>query len=306
MNRENRFGKADIAMVATTFLWGLNTVISKNAVGDTPETFRVFIYNGLRIPGGTVLLFLVLIITGKSFVIHKKHLLFCAVLSFFGLFMFMAAFILGLSLTSSANTGVILAMTPILILVISLITGIERPTKRIIGGIIVGFSGMMVLTFNRGGLSFNVGDALILCSCLAWAIHTVYGKKMLSSYSPLVVIAWLYLFTSLYQLPFTFYHLPSQDFSSVTPLNWFYLIVSVVGSVILANTLYYYAVGKIGPSKAGVYTNLTPVFTLLLAVAIRSEAISIVQVSGLVLIVCGIALSKSRPYRDKKKLTYND
>ncbi|MFC1509752.1 DMT family transporter [Candidatus Omnitrophota bacterium] len=300
MNRENRFGGADIAMVATTFLWGLNTVISKNAMGDTPESFRVFIYNGLRIPGGAILLFLALKMKGKSIAIQRKHILYCAVLSFFGLFMFMVTFILGVSLTSSANTGIILAMTPILIIVISLVTGTENPTKRIFGGILVGFCGMTVLTFKRGGISFNVGDVLILCSCCAWAIHTVYGKKLLHSYSPMVVIAWLYLFTSLYQLPFALYHLPSQDFSSVSQINWFYLFVSVFGSVMLANTLYYYSVGKIGPSKAGVYTNLTPVFTLLLAVAIRGETITIVQILGLVLIVCGIALSKSRPNRGKK------
>ena len=274
-------------------------------MGDTPESFRVFIYNGLRIPGGTVLIFLALIMKGESIAIQKKHILYCAVLSFFGLFMFMVTFILGVSLTSSANTGIILAMTPILIIVISLVTRIEIPTKRIFGGILVGFCGMTVLTLKRGGLSFNVGDALILCSCCAWAIHTVYGKKMLRFYSPMVVIAWLYLFTSLYQLPFTFYQFPLQNFSSVSQVNWFYLFVSIFGSVMLANTLYYYSVGKIGPSKAGVYTNLTPVFTLLLAVAIRGETISIVQISGLVLIVCGIALSKSRSNRDKKKLTYN-
>ena len=293
MTLKSRFGRADIAMVATTFLWGLNAVISKNAIGNTPGTFGVFIYNGLRIPAGTALLFMILKLSGEKIAIRRKHIPYLAILSFFGIFLFMLTFILGVSLTSSANTGIILAMTPLLILVVSFLTGIEHPTKRTIGGIAVGFCGMVVLTFRRGGFAFNAGDLLILFSCFAWAIHTVFGKRMLSIYSPIVTTAWIYLFTSIYQLPFTLYQLPDQVFSTVTPLNWFYLFVSTIGSIMLANTLYYYSVNSIGPSKAGVYTNLTPVFTLLLAFAIRGETITLMHIFGLVLIISGIALSKS-------------
>ena len=126
---------------------------------------------------------------------------------------------------------------------------------------------------------------------------------MLYIYSPMVTVAWVYLFTSIYQFPLALYQIKDQVFSAVAPINWLYLFVSTVGSVLLANILYYYAVNKIGPSRAGVYTNLTPVFTLLLAVAIRSETITPLQILGLVLIISGIALSKSRPGENKKKLT---
>jgi len=287
------FGLADAAMVLTCFLWGLNTVISKNAIGNFPETFRVFIYNGLRIPIGTVFIIMAVKYTGGSIRVKKKHIPYIAVLAFFGMFMFMLAFILGVSLTSSTNTGVIASTIPLFILIVSFISGIERPTLRTISGIAVGFCGMLTLTLKTGGISLNAGDLILLGSCICWAIHTVYGKKLLNHYSPMVVIVWVYLFTSLYHIPLAIYQIPGQAWASITALNWFYLAVSAIGSAFIANCLYYYSINKIGPSKAGVYTNLTPVFTLLLAVLIRGETITSQHIAGLLLIMTGIAVSKS-------------
>jgi len=293
MSLKNSFALPDAALVTTCFFWGLNAVITKSAVGDVPETFRVFIYNGLRVPAGALLLILTVKLSDGSPVIKWHHIRYMASLAFFGMFMFMVSYILGISMTSSANTGIITATTPLFILAISFISGIEHPTTRMVTGISVGFCGMIALTFKKGGISLNIGDFLILCSSLFWAIHTVYGKKMLTFYSPLVTTVWVYLFTSLYQLPLVFSQLPNQTFSAVSPMNWFYLSVSTVCSIFLANSLYYYSINKIGPSRAGVYTNLTPVFTLILAVIIRGETISPLQIIGLLVIISGIAITKS-------------
>ena len=87
------FGLADAAMILTTFLWGLNAVVSKNAMGDTPETFRVFVFNGLRIPAGSFLLFMTVKASGRSIGIKREHFPLIAAVSFFGMFFFMVGFI---------------------------------------------------------------------------------------------------------------------------------------------------------------------------------------------------------------------
>ena len=73
-------------MIATTFLWGLSAVITKTAIGDTPESFRPFIFNGIRIPAGTLLLFAALKLSGKPARVSKLHIPLIAAVSFFGMF----------------------------------------------------------------------------------------------------------------------------------------------------------------------------------------------------------------------------
>ena len=295
MQTDKSYGIADIALVATTFLWGLNAVITKNAVGDGPEAFRVFIFNGLRIPGGALLLFITMKISGTAIGIKRRHIPLIAAVSFFGMFLFMTLFVTGLYLTTASNVGVINATIPLFILLVSFISRIERPTKRTILGIAVGFCGMIAITMHKGDVSVNPGDIIIVLSCISWAYYTVYAKKIVNVYNPVVAIAWVYVFTSLYQLPLFFYQLPDQSWSTVSGWNWINLAISIVGSLFIANTLYYFSIHRIGPSRVGVYTNLTPVFTLILAATIRGEAITLFQIIGLVIIIAGITISRTSP-----------
>jgi len=312
MNIEKRFGLADAALVMTTFLWGLNTVVTKNALGDDPESFRVFVFNGLRLPAGAFFLFVMAKISGARVGIRKKHFPVIAMVSFFGMFLFMVGFLSGIYLTSASNAGVINATIPLFILLVSFLSKIDRPTKRIVTGIMVGFCGMLALTINKGRLSFNPGDGLIIMACICWAVYTVFGKRIVNVYNPIVAIAWVYLLTSLYQLPLFLYQLPDQSWADISGWNWINLGISTIGSILIANTLYYYSINKIGPSRAGGYTNLTPVFTLLLAALLRGEMITIQQVIGLVIIIGGITIARSRlpgmnpDYSQKNPFTAED
>jgi drug/metabolite transporter (DMT)-like permease len=284
----------DAAVVLTCFLWGLNAIVTKNALGDAPETFRTFIFNEIRIAAASLFLFMAAGLAGYPIGIKRRDLPLILGVSFFGMFFFMVMFILGISLTSASNLGVINASTPLFILLVSFITGIEHPTKRIILGIVIGFCGMLALSWNKGEIVFNPGDLFILLSCLFWAVYTVYGKRITNKYNPLVATAWIYLFTSIFQLPFFIMQIPAQSFTAISTVNWLNITISCVGSLFLANSLYYYSIDKIGPSRVGVYTNLTPVFTLLLAALIRDESIGISHIVGLVVIILGIAISSSR------------
>ncbi len=285
---------ADLAVVFTCFLWGLNAVVTKNALGDAPESFRTFIFNGLRIPVASLLLFLTVKLTGGRLGLRREEIPLVVGVSFFGMFLFMMTFILGMSLTSASNTGVINASTPLFILLVSILTGIERPSLRTVLGIAVGFSGMVALTFQQGTLAFNPGDLFILASCFFWAIYTVYGKRILAVHNPMIATAWIYLLTSLFQLPFFIGQLPGQSWTGISVANWINVAISCVGSLYLANTLYYFSIKKIGPSLVGVYTNLTPVFTLILAWLLRGERITPAQIVGLLIILSGIVISNYR------------
>ena len=295
MNAKNSFGLPDIALIITTFLWGLNAVISKNAVGDDPETFRVFVFNGLRIPAATILLFLTVKLSGGTIGIRKEHFPVIALVSFFGMFLFATFFISGIYLTSASNAGIINGAIPLFILLVSFLSKIEKPTGRTVSGIMVGFGGMLVLTIDKGVLSINPGDILIVLSGICWAVYTVYGKKIVNVYNPIIAIAWVYLFVSLYQIPLFIFQLFDQTWTTISGWNWFNLAVSTIGSVLIANCLYYYSIKRIGPVRVGVYTNLTPIFTMLLAVLIRGETITRLQLIGFLIIITGIAITRINP-----------
>jgi hypothetical protein len=71
IQKRSVFGLSDAAIIIACFFWGLGAVIVKNAMGDTPESFRIFIFNGLRTCIASVLLFGAASLKGYSLRLHK-------------------------------------------------------------------------------------------------------------------------------------------------------------------------------------------------------------------------------------------
>ncbi|MFC1490546.1 DMT family transporter [Candidatus Latescibacterota bacterium] len=285
-------GRADILMITACLLWAAGTVISKNAIGQSPESFRVNIFNGLRFPIATALMFAVLKLTGSDISIRLKHIPGFAAVSFFGMFLFMLLFHHGLAQTTASNTGIIMAAIPLAILVISFFAGVERPDRWLIAGIIVGLLGVVVMNVQSHEIALEKGVLLVLLSCFSWGIYAVYGEKYMSLYSPMVTTAWILFFTSLYHIPLIIHQFREQSWASITDENWYILGFATVVSLFFANTFYFLSVRKMGSSHSGIYIYLEPVFTVILAYFFRDERISLMHFIGFALIIAGVSISR--------------
>lgn len=80
---------------------------------------------------------------------------------------------------------------------------------------------------------------------------------------------------------------PAQSITAISGLSWFNFFIATFVSLLLGNVFFYYAVHEIGPCRVGVYSYLEPVFTNILAVLLRGEHLTILQVTGLFLIFTG-------------------
>lgn len=279
-------------MTIVCLLWALGTVIGKNLLGNTPETFRPSIFNELRFLIATPLLFLLLRVSGSPLAIRREHLPGMLFVSFGGMFLFMVLFIFGLSLTSAANTGIIMGAIPLIIVLISVARGVDRLSVRLAAGVLLGLSGVLLMNWQNGAPAFNRGDLLILVAGFCWGIYAVWGEKYLEIYPPLLATAWIFLLLSIFYIPLFLYEFPRMSWRAVPFGNWLFLAFSAVGPLLAANTLYYTAIKYIGPSRSGIYINLEPVFTVILAALFLGERITPFQIAGLGIIILGVSLAR--------------
>jgi len=289
---DHTFGTPDLAIILTTACWGFNFVITKSAAGNDPEQFRIFIYNIIRFALSSALLFLTIRLQGRSPRIGKADILRIAGLSFVGIFLYQVLYMVGQTLTSASNIGIIYSFMPLLILVVSVAAKVERPTAFTIAGVLLGCFGLVMILFEGGKLSLDIGSFLFLCACLCFASYAVFGKPILDRIPPVILMAWILLFGTLYQLPLALWQLPHQSWSDLTGRNILYVFLAAILSQYIGYTLFYFSISRLGPSRSGVYTNLTPVFTLFFAVLIRGETIASVQIAGLAVIIAGIGITK--------------
>ncbi len=287
------FGIADAAMILTAVCWGLNFVITKSATGPGDDCFRIYIYNIIRFTLSSALLFATVRLRGENPLLNRRLLAGLAAVSFIGVYLYQSLYMLGQTMTQSANVGIVYGFSPLLILIIAIIFRFERATMPTVAGVLLGCFGLVMILFEGGArVSVDIGSLLVLAAVFCWAVYAVFGKSVVERVPPVTAMAWILLFGALYQLPQAVFQLPGQSWITLSGTSILFVIMSALLSLYTGYTLFYFAVGRLGPARAGIYTNLTPVFTLLFAVLIRGEQIRMIQAAGLAVIITGIALTK--------------
>jgi drug/metabolite transporter (DMT)-like permease len=75
---------------------------------------------------------------------------------------------------------------------------------------------------------------------------------------------------------------------------WMLLVLATLGPLVVTNLLWFRALHRIGPARATLAANLQPFVAAVLAVALLSEPLGVVQIAGGALIGAGIVVARRR------------
>jgi drug/metabolite transporter (DMT)-like permease len=288
-----KFQLSDGLMLLVVLIWGVNYSLVKFSLKEIPP----MPFNGLRLPLASLILVIWLLVAEGNLKVKKEHLLKIILLSIVGYTIYQYAFIYGINYTTASNTAVIFASTPILITLLSAFFKHEK-IKAVGGlGIILGFVGVYLIISGKSGaftLSSQTlkGDLFILLAVILWALFSVSAAPLLKVYSPLKFTTLTTAIGSLLFFPFTIHGLKSLDFPGISFRAWFCLIFSGVLALAVGLIVWFFSVQRVGNSQTAVYSNLSPVFAVISAWLILSEALHSTLIIGAVIILTGIFFTR--------------
>ena len=206
----------------------------------------------------------------------------------------------GLQQTTAINAGLLMSTGPMMIAALAWLAFGERPTSGALIGLTLSMIGAVAVVA-RGdpavlwAMDANPGDLWMFVAALIWAVYSVLLKRRPEALPPmsllivsvaigLMGIAPLHLATTGLGLGFT------PTWETVGAI----LYVCVFASVI-AYICWNRGVREVGPSRAGVFMHLLPLFSALLALVFLGESLAPYHVMGGVLIFAGIVLAARRP-----------
>ena len=142
-----------------------------------------------------------------------------AAAGFLGMFVCGGPVYLAGTTTSAINLALIMALSPLMVLLFSLVMGLETVNRWHIIGMAIALSGA-VLVITRGQTSgehgLTQGDILVLCAMLGWAGYTLVQNRIGAGVSFLARIGLFAAFGALFSLPFALHETwsdPSAVFS---------------------------------------------------------------------------------------------
>jgi drug/metabolite transporter (DMT)-like permease len=203
-------------------------------------------------------------------------------------------FTLGVSRTSVAHAAVLMALTPLVVLLIVSVRGHEKFSIVRLAGVLIALVGVFVLQVSSArdaGASYT-GDLLVFGAGLAWAIYTVMGKQLTKTRDAISVTALSYMIAAIGLAPLTIWQVSGQGFGAVTPTLWTVLLYMAVLPSVVGSLIYYYALIYMPASRVTAFLYLQPVLATLLAIPVLGEHVTGALIGGGAMVLAGVSLTE--------------
>ncbi len=292
----NRRTLAIFAALGATTIYALNHTIAK---GVMPNYIQPYALVMLRVIGACALFWMASFFGPKEKIQKKdfRRLLICAVL---GMGLNMLSFFKGLSLTTPINSSVIVTLTPIFVLILSVLIIKEKVTSRKIMGILVGFTGAVCLLLfgqeiRSDAPNILLGNFYVLMNSLLYGTYLVLAKILIQKYHPFTFMKWLFLMGIVICLPF--------GYQEMTQVDWMHLPFDAIwriGFVILGTTFCTYlfnifALTQLKASTLSTFVYVQPLIAIVFAVATGQDSLTLVKIVAACLVLLGVYLASRKP-----------
>lgn len=295
MGTDNRSREiaAEISLLFVMLIWGANYPLAKYALGG----MNTFVFNAIRFAVAAIVLLLFFLLRSEWKPVQKGDWGKLIRAGFVGNVIYQMAFIIGLSLTTAGNSAVLLSTSPLWTVFLNARMHKEKIRPLTWAGMAISLLGIILIIAGSGkkialGGNELIGDIIILCAAILWALNTNLQKPLLVHYSPaqlsLVMIAIGSLGLSVVALP----AVVTFDWAA---LDWTYYVAAIASgafSIGIANLVWSRGVKRLGPSRTSNFNNLVPVIALMISYFTLHEQLLPIQFVGAGITVIGIWIAR--------------
>ncbi len=279
-----------LGLLLVVLIWGGNFTATKLAFADiSPLAFTA-----VRFAFGSVFMWLILARKEGWRLPPRATWLPLIALGVVGNTIYQLCFMTGLYRTTATNSSLILASMPTVVTVGAGLLGFERITGRQKWALAIATLGVLLVVASRGiALDGDLdGDLLMLAAVLCWASYTLGLRSLAGRVSTLALTTWT-LITGTPGLVLA--GIPAvrrMNWAAVSVTGWGGLAYATLLSLVVAYLLWNRGVRQIGPSRAAIFTTLTPLVATLTAIALLGERPGLLHFAGGAMIIAGVLVSR--------------
>ena len=209
---------------------------------------------------------------------------------------FNALFYIAAYHTTAINLTLLQSSIPAFVLAGSALVFRTAVRARQVAGMTLTLIGVLLVAAHGdvsrlSALRFNGGDLLLLVACLFYAVYTL-GLRTRPPGAPLVFFAGAAVASALWSLPMALGEVATGRSYWPSWQGWLLTLFTAAGPSFGAQLCYMRGVDLIGPARAGLFMNLTPIFGALAAVLILHEHFTLAHAVAVALGLGGISLAE--------------
>ena len=279
------------SVVLAAVLWGGSIVAQKMALGS----FSAVEASVLRDIGGLTILFATWWSKERGAIkINRADIRLLGLLGL-GVLGNHLLILMGLNYVSGAVGGVIIGSSPVVTALLSAMLIRDVPLRAVWAGSLLSFAGVGLVSvagFQAAGEQPLLGSALVFLGVVSWALYSIGSRTIMERISALTVNWTTLMVATVLQIPllWTDQKMLQTGVGSVTTSDWLALGYLILFATAVAQQAWLFGVKGIGPSRASILGNLTPVAAVGLSVVILGESVGMIEVIGIGLILAGVLI----------------
>jgi drug/metabolite transporter (DMT)-like permease len=282
-----------IEALFAVIVWGGTFVATKIALREVSPATIVWMRFGIG-----ALILGALVIARKQFALPQKNeWAYLILLGFLGITFHQWLQATGLQTAKATTTAWIVATIPVFIAILSWSVLKEKLRWMQIGGIALAALGVLVIVSGGNvsalftGTEGTFGDLLILISSVNWAVYTILSRRELGRHPAARMMFYVMSLGWLLSNIWLFGFGPGlSEIPNLTTSGWeAILILGVFGSG-LAYVAYYDALLVIPAAQLGVFINIEPLVTAVLAALMINEELTPISLAGGAVVIFGVWL----------------
>ena len=282
-------------LTLTSVFWAFNTIAGRAAVGEISPLLIV------SVRWFFVSIILTILCRNQLKEIWKilsKRIKWLIIMGLFGFTGFNSAYYIAAHDTIAINLGLVQGTMPAFIIIIAWIWLQEKINFTQLLGVLITFIAVLVVVSSGNlttllSLELNNGDIVMIFACTLYAVYAV-GLRKKPEIGALSLLTFFAYVAFLGSLPGLLYEISSNQLILPGLKGCIILGVIIIFPSFLAQIFFMKGVEKIGPARSGLYTNLVPVFSSILAVFFLGENFEFYHLLSLSMIFCGIYLFENK------------
>ena len=295
----NGLSLALLLPLSAIIIQGAHTAVARMSVGYiTPESISFYRW--------AIAVVMLAPIMGPSFIrewpLIRQNLLRIAILGVLGMVAYQVAVYFAVQTTTATNAAILGSLAPLLTVGFSVVLLKERPGPLVLTGCIISFIGVLLL-IEHGDLTailthrIVMGDILVLAGVTLYALYSTLLRhwKMPLSALALFYAQALTAFVVLTPWPFI------GTFSPIDASNWPLVAMAAIGGSFAAPLLWMLAVRRVGAVVTAIFSNLSPLVTIGIAVTWMGEHVELYHIIGGLLTLGGVILAQAELLRRAPK-----
>jgi drug/metabolite transporter (DMT)-like permease len=213
----------------------------------------------------------------------------------------------------SAMVAILVSSSPIwFVLIDKSHWAINFKSRSTILGLIIGFGGVIVLFSEQIGNIFSSNAAqsklpwmlLLVFGTITWSCGSLYSKYKLTSGSAQVNTSWQMIAAGVAFIPGVFLHHELRDFKiqNIHTNSWIALWYLVLFGSLAAFSAYVWLLQVCTATQVSTYAYVNPVIAVILGILFAHEHISVIQITGLFIILGSVLLINLAKYHQQRQV----